>query len=103
MTADAQPTSTDFAIADRRAEARQRGYVGYSCLDCGNFTFVRNGACLECDTSWKHHRLFLRRQEGGQKKQRRDCYRIAVARRKGADAEPLRWSSSNSVVPGLIG
>ena len=49
MTADAQPTSTDLAIADRRAEARQKGYVGYSCPDCGNFTFVRNGARLECE------------------------------------------------------
>ena len=48
MTADAQPTSTDLAIADRRAEARQKGYVGESCPDCGNFTFVRNGACLKC-------------------------------------------------------
>ncbi len=48
--ADAQPTSTDLAIADRRSEARQKGYVGYSCPDCGNFTFVRNGACLKCDT-----------------------------------------------------
>jgi ribonucleoside-diphosphate reductase alpha chain len=43
-------TSTDLAIADRRPEARQKGYVGESCPDCGNFTFVRNGACLNCDT-----------------------------------------------------
>jgi len=49
MTVDAQPTLTDLAIADRRAEARQKGYAGYSCPDCGNFTFVRNGACLKCD------------------------------------------------------
>jgi ribonucleoside-diphosphate reductase alpha chain len=50
MTADAQPTSSYLAIADRRAEARQKGNAGESCPDCGNFTFVRNGACLECDT-----------------------------------------------------
>ena len=32
-----------------RRRARQKGYVGYSCPDCGNFTLVRNGACFECD------------------------------------------------------
>ncbi len=50
MTVDVQPTLTDLAIADRRAEARQKGYAGYSCPDCGNFMFVRNGARLKCDT-----------------------------------------------------
>jgi ribonucleoside-diphosphate reductase alpha chain len=30
------------------AQRRQKGYVG-GCPDCGNFTFVRNGACLRCD------------------------------------------------------
>jgi len=33
-----------------REEARLRGYVGESCPDCGNFTLVRNGACLKCET-----------------------------------------------------
>jgi ribonucleoside-diphosphate reductase alpha chain len=36
--------------ADRRAEARILGYEGESCRDCGNFTLVRNGTCLKCDT-----------------------------------------------------
>ncbi|MBF0560572.1 MAG: vitamin B12-dependent ribonucleotide reductase [Alphaproteobacteria bacterium] len=31
-------------------EARRRGYEGDSCGDCGNFTLVRNGTCLKCDT-----------------------------------------------------
>jgi ribonucleoside-diphosphate reductase alpha chain len=35
---------------DRRAEARMKGYVGESCPECGNFTMVRNGTCLKCDT-----------------------------------------------------
>ena len=48
-TSEAKPAPAEFAIADRRAEARQKGDVGYSCPDCGNFTLVRNGACLECD------------------------------------------------------
>lgn len=39
---------------DQRAEqiqrARLKGYEGDSCPDCGNFTLVRNGTCLKCDT-----------------------------------------------------
>ncbi|MCU0885602.1 MAG: vitamin B12-dependent ribonucleotide reductase [Beijerinckiaceae bacterium] len=38
------------STADRRAEARMKGYVGDSCGECGNFTLVRNGTCLKCDT-----------------------------------------------------
>ena len=33
-----------------RAEARIRGYEGENCRECGNFTLVRNGTCLKCDT-----------------------------------------------------
>jgi ribonucleoside-diphosphate reductase alpha chain len=36
--------------ADRAAEARVKGYEGESCTECGNFTLVRNGTCLKCDT-----------------------------------------------------
>jgi ribonucleoside-diphosphate reductase alpha chain len=36
--------------ADRRAEARAKGYVGEACPECGNFTMVRNGTCLKCET-----------------------------------------------------
>ena len=32
------------------AEARVKGYEGESCRECGNFTLVRNGTCLKCDT-----------------------------------------------------
>ena len=35
---------------DRIARARVQGYVGEACGDCGNFTLVRNGTCLKCDT-----------------------------------------------------
>ncbi|SDG50447.1 vitamin B12-dependent ribonucleotide reductase [Thalassobaculum litoreum] len=31
-------------------EARIKGYEGESCGECGNFTLVRNGTCLKCDT-----------------------------------------------------
>jgi ribonucleoside-diphosphate reductase alpha chain len=36
--------------ASRRAEARMKGYEGDSCGECGNFTLVRNGTCMKCDT-----------------------------------------------------
>jgi len=36
--------------SDRAAEARVKGYEGESCGSCGNFTLVRNGTCLKCDT-----------------------------------------------------
>jgi len=36
--------------ATRIAIARMRGYQGESCSECGNFTMVRNGTCLKCDT-----------------------------------------------------
>ncbi len=44
-TATATRSSTD-----RVAEARLRGYEGVSCPECQNFTMVRNGTCLKCDT-----------------------------------------------------
>jgi ribonucleoside-diphosphate reductase alpha chain len=43
------PTALRSA-ADKRAEALMKGYVGDSCGECGNFTLVRNGTCLKCDT-----------------------------------------------------
>jgi ribonucleoside-diphosphate reductase alpha chain len=36
--------------ADLRRQARMKGYVGEACPECGNFTMVRNGTCLKCDT-----------------------------------------------------
>ena len=45
--AGAKPRDT---LADKRAEARMKGYVGESCPECANFTLVRNGTCLKCDT-----------------------------------------------------
>jgi ribonucleoside-diphosphate reductase alpha chain len=73
---DAQPRTTSFATAstqlpspetaehvaravealaergasDLVAEARVKGYEGEACGECGNFTLVRNGTCLKCDT-----------------------------------------------------
>jgi ribonucleoside-diphosphate reductase alpha chain len=36
--------------AERRAEAKARGYEGDMCSECSNFTLVRNGTCMKCDT-----------------------------------------------------
>jgi hypothetical protein len=35
---------------DRRTAAKQLGYEGDDCRECGNFTLVRNGTCLKCNT-----------------------------------------------------
>ncbi len=36
--------------ATRMMEARMKGYEGEACGECGNFTMVRNGTCMKCDT-----------------------------------------------------
>ncbi|MFD0935381.1 hypothetical protein ACFQ12_09310, partial [Methylobacterium trifolii] len=41
---------SERSVADRRAEAKMKGYVGEACPECANFTMVRNGTCLKCDT-----------------------------------------------------
>jgi ribonucleoside-diphosphate reductase alpha chain len=35
---------------ERIRTARMKGYEGDSCDECGNFTLIRNGTCLKCDT-----------------------------------------------------
>jgi ribonucleoside-diphosphate reductase alpha chain len=46
--------STALATQDSRIDqirvARMQGYEGDSCGECGNFTLVRNGTCLKCNT-----------------------------------------------------
>ncbi len=46
---DAQ-THAKIAAVEKRAEARAKGYEGEACGECGNFTLVRNGTCMKCDT-----------------------------------------------------
>jgi ribonucleoside-diphosphate reductase alpha chain len=43
------PSNEQIAQA-RRAEAQMKGYVGEACPECANFTLIRNGTCLKCDT-----------------------------------------------------
>ncbi|WDR03443.1 vitamin B12-dependent ribonucleotide reductase [Devosia algicola] len=42
------PPSKDTVVL--RAEAQMKGYTGDQCTECHNFTMVRNGTCLKCDT-----------------------------------------------------
>ncbi|KMO43519.1 ribonucleotide-diphosphate reductase subunit alpha [Methylobacterium tarhaniae] len=44
------PAIAGRSVSDRRAEAKMKGYVGEACPECANFTLVRNGTCLKCDT-----------------------------------------------------
>ena len=49
-TAVSEASKAGAAKPDRRAEALMKGYQGDACGECGNFTLVRNGTCLKCDT-----------------------------------------------------
>ncbi len=42
--------STAPSSAQQAMQARMKGYEGDACGECGNFTLVRNGTCLKCDT-----------------------------------------------------
>ena len=44
-------TMSTTAMRTRKIqEARIKGYEGDACSNCGNFTLVRNGTCLKCDS-----------------------------------------------------
>ena len=46
-------TSTEavaVATMDARTKARMQGYEGDPCGECGNYTLVRNGTCMKCNT-----------------------------------------------------
>ena len=53
LTGHADRSGTDaynLRLSERRAEAKAKGYEGEMCGECGNFTLVRNGTCMKCDT-----------------------------------------------------
>ena len=48
-----QDTGNISAVANNQEivkQARMQGYEGESCPECQNFTLVRNGTCLKCNT-----------------------------------------------------
>jgi ribonucleoside-diphosphate reductase alpha chain len=42
--------ATQPSKAERREEAKAKGYEGEMCGECGHFSLVRNGTCMKCDT-----------------------------------------------------
>ena len=41
---------TQQTFMDARAKAKMQGYEGDPCGECGNYTLVRNGTCMKCNT-----------------------------------------------------
>ncbi|MEM1076433.1 MAG: vitamin B12-dependent ribonucleotide reductase, partial [Pseudomonadota bacterium] len=37
-------------LMDARTKAKMQGYEGEACGECGNYTLVRNGTCMKCNT-----------------------------------------------------
>ncbi|MEX1233772.1 MAG: vitamin B12-dependent ribonucleotide reductase [Roseovarius sp.] len=54
MAATAHVASTTITTGamsmDARTKAKMQGYEGEACGDCGNYTLVRNGTCMKCNT-----------------------------------------------------
>ncbi len=46
----AEATEAKKLENSRRAKSIMQGYTGDMCTECSNFTMVRNGTCLKCDT-----------------------------------------------------
>ncbi len=42
--------SSGIVSIDPRTKARMQGYEGDPCGECGNYTLVRNGTCMKCNT-----------------------------------------------------
>ncbi|NNK16851.1 MAG: vitamin B12-dependent ribonucleotide reductase, partial [Sulfitobacter sp.] len=42
--------ATGAITLDARTKAKMQGYEGEACGECGNFTLVRNGTCMKCNT-----------------------------------------------------
>jgi len=47
-TAAAAPVSA--TAMNPATRARMQGYEGEACGECGNYTLVRNGTCMKCNT-----------------------------------------------------
>jgi ribonucleoside-diphosphate reductase alpha chain len=50
-TSVASGTVSSGAVSlDARTKAKMQGYEGEACGECGNYTLVRNGTCMKCNT-----------------------------------------------------
>lgn len=50
LSAASEQSAAKKLASDRRVKAMMQGYTGDMCMECSNFTMVRNGTCLKCDT-----------------------------------------------------
>jgi len=48
--AQATAVSTGTVSMSARDKAKMQGYEGDPCGECGNYTLVRNGTCMKCNT-----------------------------------------------------
>ncbi|MEC7669456.1 MAG: vitamin B12-dependent ribonucleotide reductase, partial [Pseudomonadota bacterium] len=46
----ARATTTTSTGMDASTKAKMQGYEGDPCGECGNYTLVRNGTCMKCNT-----------------------------------------------------
>ncbi|MEM6635244.1 MAG: vitamin B12-dependent ribonucleotide reductase [Pseudomonadota bacterium] len=46
----ATSTAAATGAVDARTKAKMQGYEGDPCGECGNYTLVRNGTCMKCNT-----------------------------------------------------
>ncbi|MDE3080093.1 MAG: vitamin B12-dependent ribonucleotide reductase [Paracoccaceae bacterium] len=49
-TMGATALATGTVTMDARTKAKMQGYEGDPCGECGNYTLVRNGTCMKCNT-----------------------------------------------------
>lgn len=49
LSVETGQVSVGLAV-DIRAKAKMQGYEGDPCRECGNYTLVRNGTCMKCNT-----------------------------------------------------
>ena len=47
---EAKTETTVASGMEARTKAKMQGYEGDSCGECGNYTLVRNGTCMKCNT-----------------------------------------------------
>lgn len=45
-----ETTAAPVTGLDARTKAKMQGYEGEACGECGNYTLVRNGTCMKCNT-----------------------------------------------------
>ncbi|WP_376872608.1 vitamin B12-dependent ribonucleotide reductase [Albirhodobacter sp. R86504] len=50
MMAGATALASGRVSLDARLKAKMQGYEGEACGECGNYTLVRNGTCMKCNT-----------------------------------------------------